>query len=109
MFKVICVVFFSSVVCIAGSDLSSLTIFPQLPELYGPHDKPVMETVSDQPDTPELTCFPLERHSAEYTAVPRQELPCIDKIALSTSDMPDSDDSFFVQSSPRTLPTEKQD
>jgi len=83
--------------CFAGSDLPSFTIFHQPPELSDHSEKPVTKTESDQPDIPELTFPQPEELSAGYTAAPRQELPDIDEVTLSTSDTPDSDDSFFVQ------------
>ncbi|GEM_PF-5415120 len=103
MLKVFFVLILSSMVCVAGSDLPPLTIFSQPPELSEHSDNSVTETESNLLETPELTCPRPSKNSVEYTATPRQELPNIDEIALSTSDRPDSDDSFFVQSSPRVF------
>jgi hypothetical protein len=96
-------------VSIAESDLPELTASDQLSEISNHQSKPAKAALPELSATQELLDIRLEEPLAEYSAPPRQDSSSPDRIRLSTSDQPDSDDSFYLAAPPHLMEAARTD
>lgn len=78
---------------LAGSALPDLNLTHQLPEISDNTNKPNMENQPELSTSPEREENQREENVSCYTETPKQEIPSIPGINLSTSDLSDSNDN----------------